>query len=295
VSWWVALMAAAGCTGWGVALALGVSMRRRLSLAADAEHELRGAAAAIGLAAERLSRTGATMAFSSLVRLQLDRMAAGLQDLAAARAPRRAGWAGALSDAEVDAGRLAQVLGNLIANATEHGVGTVDVRTSRPAGAVRIAIRNRNRPRGLDDASSSRAVGRGRGLAIAERAARELGGRLRVESLGGETRAELELPAVEGAGVGSPVGARWESTAVAAGAGPTAVAKGKSTAAAAGSDSRAAAAGSDSRAASAGSDSRAAAAGSDSRAASAGSDSRAASAGSDSREAAAPGRAPRAA
>jgi nitrogen-specific signal transduction histidine kinase len=174
-----------------------VSMRRRLSLAADAEHELRGAAAAIGLAAERLARTGATAAFSSLVRLQLDRMAAGLQDLAAARAPRRTGWVTSLTAAEMDAGRLAQVLGNLIANATEHGVGTVDVSTSRPAGVVRIEIRNRNRPRALEDASASRPAGRGRGLAIAERAASELGGRLRVESREGETRAELELPVPE--------------------------------------------------------------------------------------------------
>jgi two-component sensor histidine kinase len=200
VSWWTALVGAAACAGWGAAFALRVSMRRRLSLAADAEHELRGAAAAIGLAAERVSRTGATAAFSSLVRLQLDRMAAGLQDLAAARSAGRAGRTTSLTGAELDAGRLAQVLGNLIANATEHGVGTVDVRASRPGGAVRIEIRNRNRPRALEDVSAGRAAGRGRGLAIAERAARELGGRLRVDSTGGETRAELELPAPERAG-----------------------------------------------------------------------------------------------
>jgi C4-dicarboxylate-specific signal transduction histidine kinase len=185
------------CAGWLLALLLALSMRRRLSLVADAEHELRGAAAAIGLAADRVVRTGATIGFSSLVRLQLDRMAAGLEDLAAARAPRGRAQATALGKAEVDAGRLAQVLGNLIANATEHGVGSVDVRTSRPAGAVRIEIRNRDRPKALEDASTARAPGRGRGLAIAERAARELGGRLSVESREGETRAELELPAPE--------------------------------------------------------------------------------------------------
>jgi C4-dicarboxylate-specific signal transduction histidine kinase len=190
-----AALGVAAFAGWSVALALVFSGRRRLALVLDAEHELRGAAAAIGLAAERLSRTGSTVAFSSLVRLQLDRMAAGLEDLAAARTVRPASRAGTLGECEMDAGRLAQVLGNLIANATEHGVGSVDVSTSRPAGAVRIEIRNRNRPRELDDASAARAAGRGRGLAIAERAARELGGRLSVESTGGETRAELELPA----------------------------------------------------------------------------------------------------
>jgi signal transduction histidine kinase len=195
MSWVTALLALAACAGWALAAALVLSLRRRLSLVGDAEHELRGAAAAIGLAADRVARTGATIGFSSLVRLQLDRMAAGLEDLAAARAVRRGARATALGDADMDAGRLAQVLGNLIANATEHGVGSVDVRTSRPAGAVRIEIRNRNRPKALEDASTARAEGRGRGLAIAERAARELGGRLSVESRAGETWAELELPA----------------------------------------------------------------------------------------------------
>jgi signal transduction histidine kinase len=195
VIWVAVLLGGAACAGWGLALALALSLRRRLSLVADAEHEVRGAAAAIALAAERVWRNGATAAFSSLVCLQIDRMAAGLEDLAAARAPRRAGRAATLGDEEMDAGRLAQVLGNLISNATEHGVGSVDVSTSRPAGAVRIEIRNRNRPRELDDAGAARPRGRGRGLAIAERAARELGGRLSVESSEGETRAELELPA----------------------------------------------------------------------------------------------------
>jgi len=187
---WVPL-ALLACAGWGVAALLARSLRRRLALIADAEHELRGAATAIGLTAERISRCGAGAAFSALVRLQLDRMEAGLADLGAARKARGAPGA----DPELDAGRLAQVLGNLIANATEHGLGPVDVRTARPAGGVRIEIRNRNRPRPLDQLSAERAGARGRGIAIAERAARELGGRLSVESREGETRAALELPA----------------------------------------------------------------------------------------------------
>jgi len=140
----------------------------------------------MGLAAERMARSGATAALVSVLRLQLDRMTAGLADLAAARGspPPRA-------DPALEAGRLAQAVGNLVANAAEHGVGPVDVRTSRPAGAVRIEIRNRNRPRELE----LRAPGRGRGLTIADRAARALGGRLSVESEDGETRAALELPA----------------------------------------------------------------------------------------------------
>jgi signal transduction histidine kinase len=203
--WAAACLGVAAVAGWGAAFVLALSMRRQRALVADAEHELRGAAAAISLAADRVARTGTGAGFSALIRLQLDRMAAGLEDLAAARAGRagngRASRAGAghapraapLDDSSLDAGRLAQVLGNLIANASEHGAGPVEVRASRPAGAVRIEIRNRNRPRELDEAGAAQP-GRGRGLAIAERAARELGGRLTVESRDGETRAELELP-----------------------------------------------------------------------------------------------------
>ena len=164
--------------GLGLALALACSMRRRLSLVADAEHELRGAAAALALAVERMPRGGTNAA---VVRLQVDRMAAGLADLVAARG-------GHTAEPRLDAGRLAQVLGNLAANATEHGTGAVDVKTTR------IEIRNRNRPRELD--GDAGRVGRGRGLAIATRAARELGGELRVETHDGQTRATLELPGV---------------------------------------------------------------------------------------------------
>jgi hypothetical protein len=171
--------------GWAAAAALFGSLRRRLSLVADAEHELRGAAAAIGLAAERSPRQGG----AALVRLQLDRMGAALSDLAAARA-----WRAPDGDARVlDAGRLAQVLGNLVANAAEHGEGPVKVATSRPEGGIRIEIRNRNRPPELD--AAARRARRGRGLAIAARAARELGAELTVESHDGQTTAELELPA----------------------------------------------------------------------------------------------------
>ena len=181
----IAVLALLACAGWGLVGCLVVRARRRLALVADAEHELRGAAAAIGLAAERMAREGATAAFDWLVRLQLERMTGGLADLAAARGDR----AGAQTGPELEAGRLAQILGNLMANATEHGVGPVDVRTSRGRERVRLEIRNRERPRELAARSG------GRGLGIAARAAGELGGALRVESGDGETRAVLELPA----------------------------------------------------------------------------------------------------
>jgi signal transduction histidine kinase len=144
------------------------TLRRRMSRIADAEHELRGAVTAIGLVAEPDPR----------VRLQVARMNAALADLAEARGAEPA------AEADLDDGRLAQVLGNVIANAAEHGVGPVEVR------GVRLELVNRDRP----VAGRSRA-GRGRGIVIAKRAARELGGRVSVEREGGVTRTVVELPA----------------------------------------------------------------------------------------------------
>jgi signal transduction histidine kinase len=162
--------------GWAFALAAAWTLRRRMTLLADAEHELRGAATAIGLAGEP----------SPLLRLELDRIEAALADLAEARG------AAAAAPADLEAGRLAQVLGNVIANAAEHGVGPVEVRATGPAGgALRLELRNRDR-----DAGGARA-GRGRGVVIAKRAARELGGSVRVESEGGVTRTVVELPTNE--------------------------------------------------------------------------------------------------
>ena len=159
--------------GWAFALAAVWTLRRRMDRVADAEHELRGAATAIGLAAEMSPGVG----------LHLDRMHAALADLATARG------AGAPPASELDAGRLAQVLGNVIANAAEHGVGPMEVRAeSPPGGALRLELRNRDR-RG-----SGARSGRGRGVVIAKRAARELGGRVSVVSEDGFTRTVVELP-----------------------------------------------------------------------------------------------------
>jgi signal transduction histidine kinase len=171
----------AGAAGWLAAAALLVALRRRAARTGDAEHELRGAASVIGLAIERASRTGFTVAIASLVRLQLDRMGAALADLPGARSATAA-------RAEVDAGRLAQVLANLLANAAEHGEGPVQVTSSSRDRGLRLEIRN-------PGAGGRSGTGRGRGLAIAERAAGELGGRLDVTASEDETVATVELPA----------------------------------------------------------------------------------------------------
>jgi signal transduction histidine kinase len=201
-------------------------LRRRFGLVERAEHELRGPAAALALACERMRRERAGARHAAMLRIQLDRLEAGLADLTAARtgrasAPRaepselralaRAalapwetgpnrvafGWLGGPAPARVDRRALAKVLGNLVANAAEHGEGQIRVRGRTTPSGVRIEIRNRNaRPGGTRarPLGSPPIAGRGRGLRIAERAARQLGGRVLVDLGGAETVAVLELP-----------------------------------------------------------------------------------------------------
>jgi signal transduction histidine kinase len=192
VSW----LLAAG--GWAVVVLLLMVVRARLSHVADAEHELRGAVTAISLAADRMHRVGATRGFASLVALQLDRMEAAMLDLRRARSPRpgplatRSAGSGRAAP-RIDVGRLSQVVTNLVDNAAEHGAGPVDVRWSATSAGARLEIRNRN----AKVPGTGPVPGRGRGLGIASRAARDLGGNLRIESDEEATVATLELPAVD--------------------------------------------------------------------------------------------------
>lgn len=185
-----------------LAFVLGIwvlELRRRLELVARAEHELRGPVTVVSLAAERMRREPAGRSYASALDAELERLRAGLADLAAARAGRRrpglarraeleplvrsgveawraAGrsvsldWRAGRAAVLADRGRLAQALGNLMANAAEHGEGPVELSAERRGGAVRVEVRNR-----------------GRGLRIASDAARDAGGSLRVV-------AALELP-----------------------------------------------------------------------------------------------------
>lgn len=195
-------LAAALLLGWVIRL------RRRLELVARAEHELRGPVAVVSLAAERMRREPAGRRYAHALESELERLRAGLADLAAARRGRHrpgvvstseleplvssgleawrptlraAGravqldWRAGRAAVRADRGRLAQALGNLIANAAEHGEGPIELRAERRSGAVRVEVRNRW------------ASERGRGLRIASDAARDAGGSLHV--------AALELPA----------------------------------------------------------------------------------------------------
>jgi signal transduction histidine kinase len=211
-----ALLAAAAAVAWALLL------RRRLRLAARAEHELRGPLAALRLATDALARRGATAA--PLLDAQVARMEAGIDDLAAARGGRPAragdaapfalqglvrgcaeGWAQVARrsgrEVRVDwrAGpvvmnggrrRLAQALGNLLANALEHGRGRVEVRGERAGGVVRIQVSDEGR--GLQRGRTE--AGRGQGLGIAARAAEREGGRLALVHEAERTTLALELP-----------------------------------------------------------------------------------------------------
>jgi hypothetical protein len=278
----VSAVALACLAGAVACLAVGLvalwALRRRLELVARAEHELRGPATALGLACQRMRRDSAAAArHAVVVEAQLARLRAGLEDLAAARRGQRGpggpvspvelgpfvrtaldpwratlrrcsfDWRAGAATALADRGRLAQAIGNVLANSAEHGAGELDVRARRVPGGIRLEFRNGNRqlgqaaervagqlggdepgarepgsgepgsgepgagqpgsgePGAREPGSAERcarepgAVGagradRGKGIAIASQAARDLGGRLVVDVQPARTLAVLELP-----------------------------------------------------------------------------------------------------
>lgn len=169
---------------------------------ARAEHELRGAATALALVCEALRRDPAARHHGPAIQAQLDRLRAGLAALAEARGdpstqaerdevelsaltsaaarpwPDAAvEWEGGPVTTHLDRRRFAEALGNVLANAAEHGSGPVRVSGRLHNGGVRVEVRNR-----------------GRGLQIAKRAAEELGGHLTFEVVGDSAVATLDLP-----------------------------------------------------------------------------------------------------
>jgi signal transduction histidine kinase len=221
------LSAAVAACGWVAVAALALLLalaHRRLELVARAEHELRGPATVLGLAVERMRRDPDAAAHVAALELELERLRAGVADLSAARQGRRAAlrpepvelerlvrgagaaWGPPLSGAGrglrldwragdppviADRRRVAQALGNVVANAAEHGRGTVEIRGRCQPDGVLVEVRSggpvgpRSRP------------GRGRGLAIAASALSSVGGRLALRSDGEVTTAALELPVDE--------------------------------------------------------------------------------------------------
>jgi signal transduction histidine kinase len=192
-----------------------VADHQRMQLIAEAEHELRGPLQAIALAADADARRPDAACVD--LRPELERARIALADLAAARsgrradaetepvrldrlvwrtatasdlAARRAGggvhldWSAGPVTIHANRGRLAQALGNLLANAVEHGGGHVCVVGRRTTRGVRVEVRD---------------SGRGRGLAIAAKAVRDSGGRLTAAKAGTGTAVAIELPLADAA------------------------------------------------------------------------------------------------
>ena len=200
-------------------LALQAEGRRRSTLAARADHDIRGPLSTARLALDGLEPCARVEAID----LELRRAALALDDLTAARRGRRApgswealdlarllaaaapAWEAlarrrgavlALGGGEArvvgDRLRLAQACANLVSNAIEHGGGRVDVHLRAVAGRARVHVLDGGNglpaplPR-LLSAARGRGTMRGHGLAIAAGIAARHGGRL------------LEVPARTGA------------------------------------------------------------------------------------------------
>lgn len=219
----------AGLVGWALAAALTLAvlrLRRRMGLVAEAAHELRGPVAAFSYAVTGLRREPGGVRRALRFEAELERMRTGLADLDAAREGRRAparpgtvqlerlvngaaaGWTAAVTGADrgvavrwdagraqvrADRGRLSQALGNVLANAAEHGSGTIEIHAVREgARAVRVEVRDGGF--GARVGRRPGAADRGRGLGIAERAIREAGGTLRLDRGRRSTVATIRLP-----------------------------------------------------------------------------------------------------
>jgi len=214
----------------GLAARLEWRARQRAELVARACHELRGPLTAAGLALYAAGRRGeASSRRVAAVDLQLRRAELALTDLSLAPAGARArdrvealsvgtlleaeaaswrevAWAhgcelwlaAPLPDAVVraDSRRLSQAAGNLIANALEHGAGTVRLGARVDGGRVRIEVSDDGPGLAAPIAALSRPRGaRGRGLAIVAEVARRAGGALHAAPSARGARLVIELPA----------------------------------------------------------------------------------------------------
>jgi signal transduction histidine kinase len=228
---WAWAVAAAAC---GVAGLAWRELRRGRELVARACHELRGPLTAAHLALQAEARGGALPgARLAAVELELRRAALALDDLAAARAGRRAADRAEVVDVgdllayqaatweavapvfgcdlrvgatppealvRGDRVRLAQAVGNLLANALEHGAGGVEIGARAQAGRVRIEVSDEGAglPAPVAELARRPRAGRGRrgrGLAIAADIVARHGGRLVSAPSARGARLAIELPA----------------------------------------------------------------------------------------------------
>ncbi len=221
----------AATVGWLLAAGLAVivlRLRRRLELVAEAAHELRGPVAAFTYAVAWLRREPGGVRRALRFETELERMRVGLADLDAARRGRRAplrprtvalerlvdsaaaGWRPAVTEPDrgltvhwragparvrADGGRLSQALGNLLANAAEHGSGPIEIHAVRK-GAQAVLVEVRDGGPAIRT-GRRRSHDRGHGLGIADRTIRAAGGTLTLERSRAGTVAAVELPLAE--------------------------------------------------------------------------------------------------
>jgi DNA-binding response OmpR family regulator len=221
----------------GFAAYSAIEQRRRRELVARACHELRGPLTAAHLALHAGARHGeAPPPRVAAIELELKRAAVALDDLAAARRGRRTAdrdepvdvcdllayqaltwrdvapvFGSRLDFVESRPGavvrgdrvRLAQAVGNLVANALEHGAGRVELLARAQGDRVRIEVADEGPglPAPVHDLTRRPRAGRGRrgrGLAIAADIADRHGGRLVAAPTARGARLALELPAWRG-------------------------------------------------------------------------------------------------
>jgi signal transduction histidine kinase len=99
-----------------------------------------------------------------------------------------------------DAVRVAQATGNVVANAIEHGGGTVEIRTRRIGDRIRVEVADGGPglPASVAELARRPRAGRGRrgrGLAIAANVLTHCGGRIAAVPSAGGGRVAIELPA----------------------------------------------------------------------------------------------------
>jgi signal transduction histidine kinase len=117
----------------------------------------------------------------------------------------RTSWSGGSPAVWGDRLRLAQAIGNLIANAIEHGGGLVSVHGRGEPGRVRIEVTDGGPglPAPVSELVRRPHAGRGRrgrGLAIATAIVRRHGGRLAAAPCAGGARLVVDLPASRAGG-----------------------------------------------------------------------------------------------
>jgi signal transduction histidine kinase len=217
-----------------VALGARRALARRMELVARACHELRGPLTAARLGLELGTRVGsltperlraldlelgaATLALDDLAAVRRDSCGRSISDsvdieellvesaeawrAAALRggAELRCTWIGGPAFVRADRLRLAQAIGNLIANAIEHGGGVVELRGRADAAGVRIELTDGGPGLPAPVAELTRRARdgraeRGRGLAIAAEIAVSHGGRLAAAPSERGARLVLELGA----------------------------------------------------------------------------------------------------